>query len=564
MTSFGNGGIAVANLPTVDPTTGLKTNFNGMVGAIAVQPDGKILVTGGKAYTSANAVGDFITVRFNTNGTLDNTFGTKGISEIPFSIGGANTDVGEGIAIQPDGKIVIGGEVQSGGDFFGSPVYPTYIFGAARLTTNGALDTTFGTGGKQTYSINNPAGVGDLVGVHSVNFSTGGKIILVGNDSQRVAIIQLTNNTTFNPLPPPPAPATGLPPPVASPGTTVSEFAASGDGTRLTTYQGTKPPDYQYDPTQASNLTVLPTVQMLTDGFNGVIRSAIGDVDGNGVPDIIVVTGPGTPTRWAVINGSDPQEFLIPPLPAFTGSEMFSGGAYVSVGDFDNDGKDEIVLSADQGGGPRITIFSFNAATPPAPTVDANFYGIADPNFRGGTRTAVGDLNGDGVPDLAVATGNGGGPRIALYDGTSLFTTQTKLINDFYAFDSSLRDGAYVAIGDVNGDGFGDLVFGAGDGGAPQVLVINGQKALSNLTAALAAPIESFFVNGDSTDRGGVRVAVKDVDADNKADIITGSGVYQQSQINVYLGSQLSIGDTTAEQTLDPFATILPNGIYVG
>ena len=50
----------------------------------------------------------------------------------------------------------------------------------------------------------------------------------------------------------------------------------------------------------------------------------------------------------------------------------------------------------------------------------ANLMGIQDDNFRGGARVTFGDFNGDGTPDLAVATGFLGGPRVAVFDGLSV------------------------------------------------------------------------------------------------------------------------------------------------
>lgn len=137
----------------------------------------------------------------------------------------------------------------------------------------------------------------------------------------------------------------------------------------------------------------------------GEERSAAGDLDGDGEPDIVVVTGPGTPLRVTALSGLDHLTVLIPPFDPFGGD--FSGGGFVAAADFDNDGHAEFVVSPDEGGGPRVTIFSLVGETP---TVRANFFGIDDPSFRGGARPAVGDVNHDDVPDMLIAAGFGGGP----------------------------------------------------------------------------------------------------------------------------------------------------------
>ena len=562
LTNFGTGGFAYAGLNPIDPVTKLPTNYNGIVGDVGIQADGKILVTGGKAYNSTNPVGNFTTVRFNTTGTLDTTFGTAGVAQVPFSNGGTNTDIAESLAIQPDGKIVLGGSVQIGGGSFQDLVDQEFTFGAARLTANGKIDSSFGSSGKQTYNINNPAGVGNIPGAHSLIFTTGGKILLAGSNSTQMAVVQLQNDVTFNPLPPPPVPKP--PTKVANPTTDGSLLAISGAGPLGVAYPAITKTG-QYNTGQQIDVESFAAYRFFVGSFAGTVRTVTADVDGDTVPDYVVVTGPGTTTTFAVINGANPNQFLIPPTLPFFGSESFTGGAYVSAGDLDGDARAEVVVSADQGGGPRVTVFSMT--TPGSgPIIKLDFLGIDDANFRGGARTAVGDVNGDGIPDLAVAAGAGGGPRVALYNGTTLFTTQDKIVNDFFAFNPALRDGVNLAIGDINGDGYGDMVFGAGSGGAPRVLIASGQQVLLNLNNALSSPLANFFVAGNSTDRGGVRVAVKSIDGDNKADLVTGSAPGQSALVRVYRGANLTNrGEPTTFQDVLSVANFFPaDGLYVG
>jgi hypothetical protein len=303
-------------------------------------------------------------------------------------------------------------------------------------------------------------------------------------------------------------------------------------------------------------------------GFSGNLRAAVGDVNGDGKADTILVTGPGTPIRFAVISGVDNTTVLIPPTAPFAGSEDFTGGGFVAAADLTGDGRAEMVFCPDQGGGPRVTIFSLDVG---GLTLRTNFFGINDPSFRGGARPALGDVNGDGTPDLAVAAGFLGGPRIAIFNGATLFTTQAKLLNDFFAFPgtdaTTLRNGAFVALGDVNGDGFADAIFGGGPGGAPRVFILSGKLlATATVADAYASPVANFFVAGNSSDRGGVRVAAKNADGDTKADVAIGSGEGSPAKVRVYLGKNFtSIAEPTTFQDITVFGGgVLSSGVFVG
>jgi hypothetical protein len=315
-----------------------------------------------------------------------------------------------------------------------------------------------------------------------------------------------------------------------------------------------------FDNQTAFNLPLPPEFT----GFSSSVRSATGDVNGDGFEDYVVVTGPGTPTRFAVIDGTNPSALLVAPSAPFAGSEGFTGGGFVAVGDIDDDGFAEIVITPDVSGGPRVTIFSVSNGVP---VVRANFLGITDANFRGGARAAIGDINGDGRGEVVVAAGQGGGPRISVFDGASIFTARNRLFGDFFVFDQSLRDGVYLGVGDINGDGLGDIVAGAGSGGAPRVLVVSGSTMLASGTlAAVNAPLGSFFTDeGLQGARSGVRIAIKDGDNDGIADVVTGSAEDQPARVRIFSGTSITAGTPTVIQDLEPFNGFpMESGIFVG
>ncbi|MFO0804134.1 MAG: FG-GAP-like repeat-containing protein [Gemmataceae bacterium] len=285
-------------------------------------------------------------------------------------------------------------------------------------------------------------------------------------------------------------------------------------------------------------------------GFTGGVRTAAADFTGDGVADVVVGTGPGRATRVIVFDGVTQQAlFTVDPF-----EPSFTGGVYVATGDVNGDGVPDLAITPDEGGGPRVDIYSggnFSRLV--------SFFGIDDASFRGGARASIADITGDGRGDLIVVAGFGGGPRVSAYDGTTLTGVRRKVFNDFFAFEQSLRNGIFVAAGDLNGDGIADLVAGGGPGGGPRVLVFDGASLLSNEYVHLA----NFF-GGDPNSRGGIRLTVKDLDVDSKADLVVGSGTGAGSRVTAYLGVTLAAtGTPPTTLDFDSFAGF-GNGVFVG
>ncbi|MFN9971942.1 MAG: hypothetical protein ACK58T_18835, partial [Phycisphaerae bacterium] len=128
--------------------------------SLAIQSDGKLVVGG--TYNSINS-GDFAIVRYNLNGSLDTSFGTNGTAITPI---GSGNDQGRSVRIQADGKIVLGGWTNTG-------FYDHYAL--VRYNTDGTLDTLFGTSGKVTTNVGDSGGRAD-----SITIQPDGRIIIVG------------------------------------------------------------------------------------------------------------------------------------------------------------------------------------------------------------------------------------------------------------------------------------------------------------------------------------------------------------------------------------------------
>jgi hypothetical protein len=243
--------------------------------------------------------------------------------------------------------------------------------------------------------------------------------------------------------------------------------------------------------------------------FRGGVRVAIGDVTGDGVPDIITVPGPGGGPDVHVYDGSTGA--LIREFFAF--SPNFTGGSFVAAGDVNGDGHDDIIIGADTGGGPDVIVFSGADNS-----VEYNFFAY-DPHFTGGVRVAAGDVNGDGHADLICGAGPGGGPNVSIYSGKN-----GTLLQSFFAYDPQFSGGIYVAAGDVQGTGRTDVITGAGAGGGPDVAVFDSTGA---------AVVADFFAY-DPTLYSGVRVGAARRFGTNQDLIVTVPGPDGQPNVRLF------------------------------
>ena len=169
--------------------------------AVALQPDGRIVVAGD------DAAGDFRVARYLADGTLDASFGTGG--QVTTDIAGG-TDTARNLVLQPNGAIVVSGDPF--GNDLGTDV--------ARYTAAGVLDASFGNGGKVTLP-------GTRVG-EGLALQGDGKLVLVGNvlvgNATRFATTRLLANGTVD---------TGF----GTAGTVVTDISGRGDAAHAVTVQ---------------------------------------------------------------------------------------------------------------------------------------------------------------------------------------------------------------------------------------------------------------------------------------------------------------------------------------
>lgn len=477
--------------------------------AVAVQADGKIVLAGSAGLSAASAAFNFGVARLNANGSPDTAFNGTGKTTVSFGAGALDTSEANAVALQADGKIVAAGHSSPGG---AGSKDPASDFAVARLTTDGKPDASFNGGHVTvgfTLSASNNADV-----ARGVAIQPDGRIIVAGSvetahNVDDFAVVRLQGDKA-----PVPVAASKL-------------FAVAGAGrVEVRTIAGnTKVADFR--PYGA--------------GYTGGISTAFGDVNGDGVPDLIVggINGPHNVLVYdgrALMAGTfqpDGASLLIQWAPY---DAAFNVGEYVAAGDVSNNGFADIITGASIGN-PNVRIWSGrdiakNTFNPTGASKLRDFFPYQI-NFNVGTTVAAWDFNGDGYADV-VTGALPGNPHVRIFDGKTLAqgpfdfnefnnANADQLANTgFFPFKLNFDVGAYVAAGDIYGDG-GDLIVGSSQGN-PEVRVYrNADIRNRNFDPQSAAPANTFFANALGQNVGAT-VGVGKFEGDSQpADILIGA-----------------------------------------
>jgi hypothetical protein len=212
--------------------------------------------------------------------------------------------------------------------------------------------------------------------------------------------------------------------------------------------------------------------------------------------------------------------------------------------------KQTFATGIDAGGGPLVTVNFADGHT-------SSFFAYA-PSFTGGVRVAMGDINGDGNVDLITAPGVGGGPNIKIFNLVSGSPIQ---VADFFVFEAAFFGGLYIAVGNLNNDGYGDIIVGAGPGGGPRVSAYAGSQ---NFSINGSTVMTTFFAYAPEF-TGGITVAAADRTGEGIDEIVTGAGYGGGPNVTVFQLQQTPQGafNQIVIQNFFAFDTLFTGGIYV-
>ena len=270
----------------------------------------------------------------------------------------------------------------------------------------------------------------------------------------------------------------------------------------------------------------------------------VADINGDGVPDLIVGSGQGYAPLVTVFDGRTVFNTLgaAPTVLAqfFAYDSRFVGGVYVAAGHIDAGlapMANAIITGTGRGVFPVVEAFVLGGpsnpnAFPVGGVIMIRFF-QPYPNTLGGVRVASGRFDNSGLDDIVTAPGPGDAPNVRVFSGTSSGNSVQPL-RSFFAYDPAFVGGVDVAVGHLLGDAFDDIVTAPASAGTTQVNVFNGHTGV----------LQSLFSAFPGTFNGVGGIAV-DASAGTPR-IIVGSALGQPAQVKAFdvLGDPLALTPT--------------------
>ncbi len=245
-----------------------------------------------------------------------------------------------------------------------------------------------------------------------------------------------------------------------------------------------------------------------------------GDVNGDGIDDLLTGAGPGD------IFGPHVRGFARDGTPltglSFLAYATNKYGVNVSAGDLDGDGFDEIVTGAGPGAvfGPHARAFDYDGGTSVTPVPGVSFFAYG--TLKWGVNVATGDLDGDGFDEIVTGAGPGAvfGPHVRGWNVDGGGASAIAGVS-FLAYGTN-RFGVNVACGDLDGDGYDEIITGPGPGD-----IFGPHVRGWNFDGASITPLPgfSFFAWPASPFNYGINVfAGADLNNDGRDELVAGRG----------------------------------------
>jgi hypothetical protein len=310
-------------------------------------------------------------------------------------------------------------------------------------------------------------------------------------------------------------------------------------------------------------------------GYTGSISVAVGDVNHDGFDDLIAGTATGVDLVKAfngqpIANGTflaaNPDTDLLVQFSPY--GAQFNVGVNVAAGDISGNGFADIVTGP-TAGNPDVRVFSgldvangtFN---PTGASLLAQWFPYAL-NDDIGANVGAGDVSRDGFADVVTGP-TAGNPDVRVYNGFDIarrlfFPATSSLLAQFFAYGLQDNVGAYVAVGDTNADGYGNVITGA-TAGNPDVHVYDG-RAIALHTFNPQVNLLTHFFAFDLGQDLGVTVGSADfLDAFGAFDILTGNS---RTAPNYRLVRGNAVGTKPpAAKGIEGLAASIAGGIFVG
>jgi hypothetical protein len=172
------------------------------------------------------------------------------------------------------------------------------------------------------------------------------------------------------------------------------------------------------------------------------VRVAQGQIDRDGIHDWITGSGAGAGPHVKVFSGESGEGIRS----FFAYDRQFAGGVNVAAGDIDGDGIDDVITGAGAGAGPHVKVFSGKSGEVMRKVFSGesgeeirSFFAF-DPQFAGGVTVAASDIDGDLRLEIVTGAGPGAGPHVKAFSAV----TGAEMLS-LYAYDSAFSGGVFVA-----------------------------------------------------------------------------------------------------------------------